>query len=101
MRRIVIVAVLLALIIVGVAVVSFRLFYPSNSSSTVSSLVSVSSSTTSIAGNFTVTLTDSMPLPNVGERFDHMSIDIENQTGLHRGEREQFGLRCQSGHGGC
>ena len=82
MRRIVALAVLfLFLLILGVAIVSFGLFHQSNNSSTLSV---VSSSLTGTQGNFTVRLTDSLPLPSVGDRFDHMAIDPQSQSGFHR-----------------
>lgn len=40
----------------------------------------VSTVATSGSLNYTIRITDSMALPNVGERFDHMSIDIPKQS---------------------
>ena len=40
----------------------------------------VSTITTSGSLDYTVRISDSMALPNVGERFDHMSIDISKQS---------------------
>lgn len=50
-----------------------------SSRSTNSTSESTATTTTALSNNYTVRITDSMPLPNVGERFDHMSIDVQDQ----------------------
>jgi DNA-binding beta-propeller fold protein YncE len=75
-RKAATVAVLLVILIAGLAIASYRLSYPSNNSSSHSSF---SSSSTGTQDNFTLIPTDSMSLPNVGQRFDHLAIDVQNQ----------------------
>jgi len=68
--------VLLVILIMGLTI---AVFWPPNPSNNPGSFSSVSSWPTGLGNNFTLIQTDSMPLPNVGERFDHMAIDAQNQ----------------------
>ncbi|HZW55075.1 MAG TPA: hypothetical protein VFF30_02190 [Nitrososphaerales archaeon] len=76
------VLILVSLLIIGIAVFSFVIYDQSGiPTSSTSGFSSLTSSNTSL-DHPTVTLTDSMPLPRVGERFDHIALDIQDQLVL-------------------
>jgi DNA-binding beta-propeller fold protein YncE len=73
-QKIALTSILIVMLIVALVVVSLRLVYFDGISTTISNSTSVTTRT-----GFNVTLDDSMPLPNVADRFDHMSFDQQRQ----------------------
>ncbi|MHB8565576.1 MAG: YncE family protein [Nitrososphaerales archaeon] len=71
--RIALLIIIILLLIAGVGLVSMQLG-PGNSTSS----NTINTATTS-SGNYTITLSDSIVMPNVGERFDHMSMNLQSQ----------------------
>ncbi len=74
--RIAILIIIVILLIAGTALVSNEIF----PNSTTSSTIPLTPATTTItSGNYTVALSDSIVMPNVGERFDHMAMNAQSQ----------------------
>jgi DNA-binding beta-propeller fold protein YncE len=79
-----VVAVIVVILVAGLVIFSFRnpLSTANNSKSSASSFNTATGLTSQTSDSSLVPslrLIDSMPLPNVGERFDHMSIDANDQ----------------------
>lgn len=82
MKKLIIGAVILVIVIAGFIIFSAQNSLSNSGSSKSSSLsttTSSSSGTSETSAAPLIKVIDSMPLPNVGERFDHMTIDTNDQ----------------------
>lgn len=73
-KRLLSILIIVLLLVVGAAALYVGLGSPTHETS------STDETTSTNQNNVTVRITDSMALPNVGQRFDHMSIDIPAQS---------------------